>query len=108
MIISSGSIEPRLINDYEILFTNGAGWTLSLDPAAGDNISIGDTEISVFIKGRPSPGDMGFITPDENQTIFKSNILVIIHRARLAIPPTPEQRNQVQELIQSKVGKTIH
>jgi len=108
MIINSGDVEPRIIDDYDFLFVNGVAWPVTLDTTAGDSISFSDDIVTVSIKGRPSPGDMGFISPDETQTIFKSNLILINHRRRLAVPQTPEQRNQVQELIQHKVGKSIH
>jgi len=108
MIINSGDVEPRIIDDYDFLFVNGAPFNVIIDPVEGDTISFEPDKIIINIKGRPSISHAGHTTPDEELTIFKSNILIINHRRVTAIPQSPEQRNQIQELIQQKVGKSIH
>jgi hypothetical protein len=107
MIIQSG-VEPRIIDDYDVLFTNGHPLPFTVDKAEGDSIEFFDDRIVVSLASRSAPSDSAIKMPPETHTIYKSNILLISHRQRTLYPLSPEQRDEVQELIKQKVSKTIH
>lgn len=108
MIISSGDVEPRIVDDYDIIFVNGVVWPVTIDGQAGDSIDFKEDRIIVSIASRKSPTDFNAMTVPEEQTIYKQNICIVNHRKRVLIPPSPEQRNEMSEFIKQKVSKTIH
>jgi hypothetical protein len=108
MIISSSEPTPRMVDEYDNIFVNGMAWPLTIDQEAGDSIDFQPERINVRIAGRPSPSDPSVKGPDEEQTLYTSNIIIVNHRKRVFTPAPFEQRVELQELIKQKASKTVH
>lgn len=108
MIINSGNMEPKLVKDYDFIFTNGLVHQVTIDESLGDSIEIGEDLSKVHIGARPSQGDPTQLSPEEDNTINMKNVIMVVHRKRTIIPQSPEQKEQFHQLIKQRTSKTIH
>lgn len=102
MLITINDMEPKVVDDYDILFITDRVWPITIDPSAGDTIELDHPDcIRVFLAERSSPGDPNAKIPSETQYIYRTNILLIQHRRREVIPQSPEQKEQMKQLLKS-------
>ncbi len=106
-MITSGDVEPRVVNDYDILFLNGISWPITIDEVAGDKIDFLPDRIQVHLAGRPSVSDPSKALPAEDQTVYLTNVIIVAKRKRLTTPQSPEQKVEYTEILK-KATKTVH
>lgn len=101
-MIVNPSREPRIVDDYDLLFSNGMLMPLTIDKDAGDEIDTDTTPLVIKIKlaSKASPTDPSQRSSQEVITVFVSHLISITHRTREVLPPTPEQAEVIHNLIQ--------
>ena len=108
MIITSGDVEPRIVQDYDFVFLNGVALPITIDPIAGDSIEFLADRAVVRLSSKPSPSEVGSMMPAEETTIYMNNVILTTKRERSFIPASPEQRNDIRDFIKRKSSTTIH
>src|SRR5262245_31333786 len=96
MIINSAA-KPRLVDEYDIVFTNGMLLPVTVDKDLGDTIEFDELSVTITRAARPSQFDPDQIVPSEDVTIFQQHILTITHRQRTIMPVLPEQQEQLRK-----------
>ena len=107
MIIHSPT-EPRIVDDYNIVFLNGIDWPITIDKQSGDEIDFQQDRIVIKFGHRSSVVDESIRTPSEDQTIYLNNVIIVRHIQRTFIPQTKEQKDELKQLLKTKTAKTIH
>lgn len=107
-MITSGTMEPHEVDDFDFIFVNGFVFPITVDYAAGDTINFGEREIEIHIHKKPLLAEGNTLDTTEHTILNRNNILIINHRVRTVLPQSPEQRDQFSMLIKQKTGKTIH
>jgi len=106
MIINS-SVEPHIVDDYEIITVNGIPIVFSIDKEAGDTIDFRNSQvIRVYLAPKPSQTDPDQKTPAEHITIYTAHALSMSCRTRAYVPPSKEQQEAVKKVIH-KLHNTV-
>jgi hypothetical protein len=101
-----GNVEQKIAEDFEFQFLGGATHPVTLYPASGDSMSIDPDNIKISMAERVHPMDPDMKLPAEDILIFTRNLLWVRHRQRVEVPPTPEQKREWQELVESMAGQS--
>lgn len=101
MEITTKPVEPKLLEEFEITYTNGTIMSITLDLAAGDTYKIDrDCRFAVFNSvEKPSWSRPNITIPAEEITVIMPNVLCVQHRQRMFEDPTPEQREQWEQVL---------
>jgi len=110
MYIQSGSLEPHVVDDFDITFMNGLFMTITVDKASGDTVDFATSPLTTIfhMAEKPSPTDAKITLPAEDITIFMAHVLSIQHRTRTVIPTSPETRDEFQKVLQQLSSKSIN
>lgn len=106
-MIINPTIEPHLVDDYEICFTAGFVVPITIDRQAGDSVDFNSDPLAIKVYKAPKATiDSDFKTPAESTTYFYQHIASITHRQREVTPATPEQRDAFRNTLH-KLSTTI-
>lgn len=106
MIINSPDPEPKVIDEFDFVFSGGQHLNITIDESKGDIVKIEDDYFQFNIAEIPSPANPAQKSPAEHTTVFKKHLLTISHRKREIIPPTPEQSKELSDLY-NNFGKPL-
>lgn len=99
-------LTPHIIEEYEILFSNGVMWPVTLDKDRGDEVEFTEHAVEFHLAEKPSLSDPDKKIPSEDITIFTKHIAMINHRQREVMPPTPDQQEDFRKTLH-KLHSTI-
>lgn len=101
-------LEPHVVDDYDLLFTNGVLMPITVDRDAGDTVDFETSPlvINFHLAARTSPTDPDSKIPQEDITVFVSHLISITHRIREVLPPAPEHAEAIKSIIH-KLHSTV-
>jgi hypothetical protein len=95
MIINNVA-EIKIVEEYDILLSNGILVPLTIDKQAGDTVEYEHDPVAVKfnIAAKQSESNPDVKTPEEEITIFMAHVLTINKRKREVTQLSPEQKEQ--------------
>lgn len=99
-------IESRVVEEWEIHLQNKEVVPLIIDPEAGDTAEFNpNSSIAYFsIQERPAPFNPDTMLPPEEVFIPIASIAYMVKRLRIVEEPSPEEKENIQLLLQELAG----
>lgn len=103
MLVTSPTLPPRRVHDYDFMLSNGAVQTVTVDEKAGDTVDINEFSVRIIISPKSS-FDRTKTIPGEEIVMFSRHIVSIQKREREITELTPEQQYEWSKTILSSTG----
>ena len=101
MLIVSPDPKKKKVVDYDFTFAGGTTLPISVDAEAGDVVSFDHNPLAIVItlSAKPSLTNPAITLPEEEITIFQSQLLAIQKRTRLVEEMTVEQKEMWEQFV---------
>ena len=91
--------EPRLVEDWEITYSNGSALAVTLDSTLGDSITVGTAFAEFHLSEKPSHVNPDDVLAAEDLLIPLANVNCLRKRVRLMQDPTLEEKEEWQRIL---------
>ena len=81
----------KIVEDYDISFSNGAMVSITVDTVAGDTFVLGDRFLKIRLESKPLKTNPKVMVPARDITISLEHVMVLEHQEREVVELTPEQ-----------------
>lgn len=107
MIIKSPDPVPRMVEDYDVVLSNGLLRSVTIDREAGDYMTEDGNRILFFIAERVSPMNPNTKTPAESLEFNKRHVAFVESKKRI-VSPVPVEQRELTHVTIKELSKTTH